>query len=214
MASGVIDDLFDAHPAGRRKQAPAFEEAASAQVALETPLPAAMRLVHAGAIDLPDVARPVAEPCAALGLGSGRMSVDAPADLVCSTRCAFVLDRWTLTQIKEHALRRPAHARQGTAHLCRRRAGLHGDWAGHNLHPRSRGGCCSGLFAGLGSFRHRDGAALGLGNLREIGSGNIGATNALRTGNKLAAFLTLILDAGKGGIAVIAARVLVGKRPR
>lgn len=51
----------------------------------------------------------------------------------------------------------------------------------------------------------------GLGNLREIGSGNIGATNVLRTGNKLAAFLTLILDSGKGAIAVIAARLAFGE---
>ncbi|MEY8842800.1 glycerol-3-phosphate acyltransferase, partial [Cribrihabitans sp. XS_ASV171] len=51
----------------------------------------------------------------------------------------------------------------------------------------------------------------GLGNLREIGSGNIGATNVLRTGNKLAAALTLILDAGKGAIAVLAARAFAGE---
>lgn len=51
----------------------------------------------------------------------------------------------------------------------------------------------------------------GLGDLRQIGSGNIGATNVLRTGNKLAAFLTLIGDAGKGGAAVLAARALVGE---
>jgi len=50
-----------------------------------------------------------------------------------------------------------------------------------------------------------------LGDLRAIGSGNIGATNVLRTGNKLAAFLTLVLDAGKGGIAVLVARTLVGE---
>jgi glycerol-3-phosphate acyltransferase PlsY len=50
----------------------------------------------------------------------------------------------------------------------------------------------------------------GLGDLRAIGSGNIGATNVLRTGNKLAAFLTLILDAGQGGIAVLVARAMVG----
>jgi glycerol-3-phosphate acyltransferase PlsY len=43
---------------------------------------------------------------------------------------------------------------------------------------------------------------LGLGDLRQIGSGNIGATNVLRTGNKPAAAATLILDAGKGAIAV------------
>ncbi|MBK5934521.1 acyl-phosphate glycerol-3-phosphate acyltransferase [Rhodovulum imhoffii] len=51
----------------------------------------------------------------------------------------------------------------------------------------------------------------GLGDLRRIGSGNIGATNVLRTGNKPAALLTLVLDAGKGGIAVLAARALVGE---
>ena len=41
-----------------------------------------------------------------------------------------------------------------------------------------------------------------IGDLRSIGSGNIGATNVLRTGNKKAASLTLILDGGKGYIAV------------
>ncbi len=51
---------------------------------------------------------------------------------------------------------------------------------------------------------------MGLGNLREIGSGNIGATNVLRTGNKLAAFLTLLFDAGKGGVAVLIAGALLG----
>ncbi len=51
---------------------------------------------------------------------------------------------------------------------------------------------------------------MGLGNLREIGSGNIGATNVLRTGNKLAAFLTLLFDAGKGGVAVLVAGAIFG----
>ena len=51
----------------------------------------------------------------------------------------------------------------------------------------------------------------GLGDLRKIGSGNIGATNVLRTGNKLAAFLTLVLDAGKGAIAVLVARAMLGE---
>ncbi|WP_050528112.1 glycerol-3-phosphate 1-O-acyltransferase PlsY [Pseudorhodobacter aquimaris] len=53
--------------------------------------------------------------------------------------------------------------------------------------------------------------ALGLGDLRAIGSGNIGATNVLRTGNKGAALATLLLDAGKGGIAVLVARMAVGE---
>ena len=52
---------------------------------------------------------------------------------------------------------------------------------------------------------------MGLGNLRSIGSGNIGATNVLRTGNKAAAALTLIFDAAKGAVAVLLARSLAGE---
>ncbi len=51
---------------------------------------------------------------------------------------------------------------------------------------------------------------LGLGDLRQIGSGNIGATNVLRTGHKGAALATLLLDAGKGGVAVALARMVGG----
>ncbi|UUV06282.1 glycerol-3-phosphate 1-O-acyltransferase PlsY [Ruegeria sp. YS9] len=52
---------------------------------------------------------------------------------------------------------------------------------------------------------------MGLGNLREIGSGNIGATNVLRTGNKAAAALTLLFDAAKGAVAVLIARAYAGE---
>ncbi|WP_270727042.1 glycerol-3-phosphate 1-O-acyltransferase PlsY [Shimia sp. Alg240-R146] len=52
---------------------------------------------------------------------------------------------------------------------------------------------------------------MGLGNLRDIGSGNIGATNVLRTGSKKAAVLTLLLDGGKGAVAVLLARALAGE---
>lgn len=51
----------------------------------------------------------------------------------------------------------------------------------------------------------------GLGDLRKIGSGNIGATNVLRTGNKVAAFLTLLGDIGKGAVAVLIARYTLGE---
>jgi glycerol-3-phosphate acyltransferase PlsY len=53
--------------------------------------------------------------------------------------------------------------------------------------------------------------AAGLGDIRSIGSGNIGATNVLRTGNKPLAAATLILDAGKGAAAVIIARYFWGE---
>jgi acyl phosphate:glycerol-3-phosphate acyltransferase len=48
----------------------------------------------------------------------------------------------------------------------------------------------------------------GLGDLRAIGSGNIGATNVLRTGRKTLAAVTLALDAGKGAVAVLAAAAM------
>ena len=52
--------------------------------------------------------------------------------------------------------------------------------------------------------------AMGLGDLRQIGSGNIGATNVLRTGNRGAALATLLLDGGKGAVAVLVAGWLGG----
>ena len=54
--------------------------------------------------------------------------------------------------------------------------------------------------------------AAGLGDIRSIGSGNIGATNVLRTGRKDLALATLLLDGGKGAIAVLLAYAL-GWRP-
>jgi len=46
----------------------------------------------------------------------------------------------------------------------------------------------------------------GAGDVRDIGSGNIGATNVLRTGRKDLALATLLLDAGKGAVALLLAR--------
>ncbi|WEK06278.1 MAG: glycerol-3-phosphate 1-O-acyltransferase PlsY [Candidatus Devosia phytovorans] len=52
--------------------------------------------------------------------------------------------------------------------------------------------------------------AAGLGDIRAIGSGNIGATNVLRTGNKGLAAGTLVLDAAKAALAVLVARHFMG----
>ncbi len=51
----------------------------------------------------------------------------------------------------------------------------------------------------------------GLGDIRGIGSGNIGATNVLRTGNKMLAAATLLLDGGKGAVAVLLAAAYGGQ---
>lgn len=53
--------------------------------------------------------------------------------------------------------------------------------------------------------------AAGLGDIRQIGSGNIGATNVLRTGSKGAALATVLLDAGKGLVSVLMARAIAGE---
>ena len=53
--------------------------------------------------------------------------------------------------------------------------------------------------------------AAGLGDIRAIGSGSIGATNVLRTGNKKLAAATLVLDAAKGAAAMLIARALWGE---
>ena len=99
VASGLIDIISSMHtPQDEESKRLPFEEAASGAVALETFLPAAMRLVHAGIIDLPTLWRAMSfNPASRLGLPSGRLSVGAPADLVLfDPNAPFVMDRTTL----------------------------------------------------------------------------------------------------------------------
>ncbi|WIJ23656.1 glycerol-3-phosphate 1-O-acyltransferase PlsY [Devosia sp. RR2S18] len=53
--------------------------------------------------------------------------------------------------------------------------------------------------------------AAGMGDIRAIGSGNIGATNVLRTGNRWLAFFTLLLDAAKAALPILVARAFWGE---
>ena len=71
--------------------------------------------------------------------------------------------------------------------------------------------CAFGYLAGSIPFGIVISKFLGLGDLRKVGSGNIGATNVLRTGNKLAAFLTLLFDFSKGICAVLITRHFFGE---
>ncbi|SMX45808.1 dihydroorotase [Actibacterium lipolyticum] len=99
VASGLIDVISSMHtPQDEESKRLPFEEAASGAVALETLLPAAMRLYHSGVIDLPTLWRAMSyNPAKRLGLDSGRLAVGAPADLVLFDPDApFVMDRFKL----------------------------------------------------------------------------------------------------------------------
>ena len=99
VASGLIDIVASMHtPQDEESKRLPFEEAASGAVALETFLPAALRLVHAGHLSLPQLFRAISlNPSARLGLPTGRLAAGAPADLVLfDPDVPFVLDRTTL----------------------------------------------------------------------------------------------------------------------
>ncbi|MFA7432691.1 MAG: dihydroorotase [Gemmobacter sp.] len=99
LASGLIDILCSMHtPADEESKRQPFETAASGAVALETFLPAALRLYHAGTMDLPGLFRAMSlNPARRLGLDGGRLSPGAPADLVLfDPDRPFVLDRFAL----------------------------------------------------------------------------------------------------------------------
>lgn len=99
VASGLIDVICSMHtPQDEESKRLPFEEAASGAVALETLLPAAMRLVHAGHLELPQLFRALSlNPAKRLGLDAGRLSAGAPADLVLfDPNAPFVLDRFAM----------------------------------------------------------------------------------------------------------------------
>ncbi|QYK41395.1 MAG: dihydroorotase [Paracoccaceae bacterium] len=99
VAEGVLDVICSMHtPADEEDKRLPFEEAATGAVGLQTLLPGALRLYHAGAVDLPGLFRALAlNPARRLGLPGGRLATGAPADLVLFDPDApFVLDRFRL----------------------------------------------------------------------------------------------------------------------
>ena len=99
VAEGSIDIISSMHtPADEESKRLPFEDAAPGAVALETFLPAAMRLYHAGHLTLPALFRAMAlNPASRLGLPQGRLTTGAPADLVLFDPDApFLMDRFRL----------------------------------------------------------------------------------------------------------------------
>lgn len=99
VADGQIDIICSMHtPADEESKRLPYEEAAAGAVALQTFLPAAMRLYHAGHLSLPALFRAMAlNPANRLGLPQGRLSRGAPADLVLFDPDApFLMDRFKL----------------------------------------------------------------------------------------------------------------------
>lgn len=99
VAEGTIDVISSFHtPADEESKRLPFEDAAAGAVALQTFLPAAMRLYHAGHLDLPSLFRAMAlNPANRLGLPQGRLTLGAPADLILFDPDApFLMDRFKL----------------------------------------------------------------------------------------------------------------------
>ena len=99
LREGTIDLISSMHtPQDEESKRLPFEEAASGAVALETLLPAALGLYHAGDLTLSQLFRAMSlNPAKRLGLTCGRLSKGAPADLVLfDPDAAFTLDRTTL----------------------------------------------------------------------------------------------------------------------
>ena len=99
VRTGLIDTISSMHtPQDEESKRLPFEEAAAGAVALETLLPAALRLYHAGLLGLPTLFRALSlNPARRLGLEAGRIAEGAPADLVLFDADApFVLDRFKL----------------------------------------------------------------------------------------------------------------------
>ena len=229
VASGAIDVIVSSHePQGADTKRQTFASAAFGAVGLETLLPAALNLYHDEQASLVHILAAVtATPARLLGLAAGTLAKGAPADLGAAGH------RRTLRSGRTHAaFARPQHRLRGPQipgprpdDLRRRRMRFFRAASGRlpadrfaaesSLSSRAMIGpiplpfvleaLVLGYLLGSIPFGLFFAFASGAGDVRKIGSGNIGATNVLRTGKKWAAAATLLFDGLKGAAAVLIA---------
>ena len=172
-------------------------------------LPAALRLYHSGDVDLITLLRAMtSRPAEILGLETGRLAVGAPADFI-------LIDLDYPWQVKEAGFapfRNTAFERPFARwwRLRCRRTGVQPRGGRRMRMEPVAMAIALGYLLGSIPFGLLLTRAIGV-DIRSIGSGNIGATNVLRTGNKPIAAATLLLDASKGAAAVLIARMMWGE---
>ena len=193
LADGTIDAIASDHqPRDADDKRLPFAQAAPGGAGLATLLGVTLAQVHGGALSLTHAidlltarpARLLGRRSRAAGQGTPGRSLPVPPRAVLAGR-----GRRTARQGAEHAFRRQGAGRPGVRHLESREARLRVNLPSYVF-------VVFGYLLGSIPFGLLLTSAAGLGDIRAIGSGNIGATNVLRTGNDGLAAATLLLDGG------------------
>ena len=223
VADGSIDVIVSSHdPQSADTKRLPFAEAEFGAIGLETMFSAALSLHHNAGVPLSRLIEAMSvAPANILGLECGRLEPGCARRFRLgrpSERSWKVEDAVSAIALEELALRasdlggagrRNGRCGKDCLYLKSMTGGMMVDWSSLSvLRPswrRSVGYLCGSIPFGLLLTNWA-----GLGDVRTIGSGNIGATNVLRTGNKKIAALTLILDAAKATVPVLLFREMSG----